>query len=145
METLFVLWIKWRGMVEIKHEGFIGAVLIIPAMWIMAWGSIDKGKPRFPWVHWLWWVLWQGSRIARLYTGIKIANNKSNHIMVSFTDHYNVISIDRLTSKTKIGKSSWCLNIFFYANLISTPLQFRFKENAKILSKKQILLKNTKK
>ena len=28
--------------------------------------------------------------------------------MVSFTDHYNAISIDRLPSKTKIGKGSWC-------------------------------------
>ena len=57
---------------------------------------------------------WQGSRIGRLYTDIKIANNtKSNHIMVSFTNHYNAISIDRLPSKTKIGKGSWCLNNSF--------------------------------
>ena len=27
--------------------------------------------------------------------------------MVSFTDYYNAISIDRLSSKTKIGKDSW--------------------------------------
>ena len=27
--------------------------------------------------------------------------------MVSFTDHYNTILIDRLSSKTKIGKDSW--------------------------------------
>ena len=27
--------------------------------------------------------------------------------MVSFTDHYNTILIDRLLSKTKIGKNSW--------------------------------------
>ena len=27
--------------------------------------------------------------------------------MVSSTDHYNAISIDRLSSKTKIGKDSW--------------------------------------
>ena len=27
--------------------------------------------------------------------------------MVSFTDHYNAISIDRLPSKTKTGKDSW--------------------------------------
>ena len=32
-----------------------------------------------------------------VYTNIEIANNtKSNHIMVSFTDHYNGISVDRL-------------------------------------------------
>ena len=51
------------------------------------------------------------SRINRVYTDIKIASNtKINHIMVSFTDHYNAISIDRLPSKTKIGKDSWCFN-----------------------------------
>ena len=42
------------------------------------------------------------------YTDIKIAKNiKINHIMVSFTNHYNTIPIDRLPSKTKIGKYSW--------------------------------------
>ena len=30
--------------------------------------------------------------------------------MVSFTDHYNAIFIDRFPSKTKIGKDSWCFN-----------------------------------
>ena len=30
--------------------------------------------------------------------------------MVSFTNHYNDISIDRLPSKTKIGKYSWYFN-----------------------------------
>ena len=45
--------------------------------------------------------------------------------MVSFTDRYNAISIDRLPSKTKIGNVSPS----------SPPLQSRFKENAKILSK----------
>ena len=42
--------------------------------------------------------LWQGSRIDRAYTDTKIANNnKINHIMVSSADHYNAISIDRLS------------------------------------------------
>ena len=46
-------------------------------------------------------------RIVRIYAHIKIASNtKINHIMVSFTNHYNAISIDRLSSKTKIGKDS---------------------------------------
>ena len=41
------------------------------------------------------------SRIGRVYTDTKIANNtKINHIMLSFTDHYNAISLDRLPSKT---------------------------------------------
>ena len=51
------------------------------------------------------------SRIDRVYTDIKIASNtKINHIMVSFTDHYNAIFIDRFPSKTKIGKDSWYFN-----------------------------------
>ena len=32
--------------------------------------------------------------------------SRINHIMVSFTNHYNAISTDRLPSKTKIGKCS---------------------------------------
>ena len=30
--------------------------------------------------------------------------------MVSFTDHYNAISIDRNPSKTKTGNGSWYFN-----------------------------------
>ena len=30
--------------------------------------------------------------------------------MASFADHYNAISVDRLPSKTEIGKSSWYFN-----------------------------------
>ena len=33
-------------------------------------------------------------------------NKKINHIIVSFTNHHNAISIDRVPSKTKIGKYS---------------------------------------
>ena len=45
------------------------------------------------------------SRIDRVYTDTKIDDNtKTNHIMVSFTDHYNAITLDRLPSKTTIGK-----------------------------------------
>ena len=45
------------------------------------------------------------SRIGRVYTNIKIANDtKINHIIVSFSNHYNAISLDRIPSKTKIGK-----------------------------------------
>ena len=101
METLIVVLIKWAGMVEIKHKDFTDAVPIMPSLWIMAWASMEKGEPKFPWVHPLWKVLWQGSRIDMVSTDTKIANNnKSNHIMVSFTDHYNAISIGRLPSKT---------------------------------------------
>ena len=48
-----------------------------------------------------------GSTIDRVYTNIKMAtNSRINHIMVSFTDHYNAIFIDRFPSKTKIGIDS---------------------------------------
>ena len=51
------------------------------------------------------------SRMDRVYTDIKIANNiKINYIMVSFTNHYNAILMDRFPSKTKIGKDSWYFN-----------------------------------
>ena len=51
------------------------------------------------------------SRIDRVCTDIKIASNtKINQIMVSSTDHYNAISLDRLPSKTKIGKEKWHFN-----------------------------------
>ena len=62
--------------------------------------------------------------------------------MVSFTDHYNTVSIDRLPSKTKIGERSWCFNNSFYVSPSSRPLQSRFKENAKILSKNSTTQEN---
>ena len=52
------------------------------------------------------------STIDRVYTDIKTASNtKINHIMVSFTDHYNAILIDRFPSITKIGKDSWYFKV----------------------------------
>ena len=49
--------------------------------------------------------------IDRVYLDITIANNtKINHIMVTSADDNNAISIDRILSKTKIGKGSWYFN-----------------------------------
>ena len=46
------------------------------------------------------------SRINRVYTDIQIASNtKINHIMISFTDYYNSISIDRNELKSKLEKT----------------------------------------
>ena len=46
-------------------------------------------------------------RRDRVYADINIAKNtKSNHVMVSFTEHYSAISIDILPSKAKIEKDS---------------------------------------
>ena len=55
-----------------------------------------------------------GSRLDRVYTDIKIVNKtKINYILVSFTDHYNAISLESLPSKTKIGKDYWYFNNSF--------------------------------
>ena len=59
------------------------------------------------------------SRIDMVYTDIKIGSNtKINHKMISFTDHYNAIFIDRFPSKSKIGKGG-TLIILFYVSLSS--------------------------
>ena len=45
------------------------------------------------------------SRTGKVSTDIKIVKNtKINHKMVSLTDYYNAISLDRLPLKTEIGK-----------------------------------------
>ena len=86
--------------------------------------------------------------------------------MVSFTDHYNAISIDRLPSKTKIGKDSWYFNnsvlckpelfsatktSFFIKNTNNNHssasdwweyTKSRFKENSKILSRNSTTQEN---
>ena len=52
-----------------------------------------------------------GSRIDKVSTDIKMTNyTKINHIMVSFTDHYSAIFINRFPSKTKFGKGLWYFN-----------------------------------
>ena len=69
------------------------------------------------------------SRIDRVYTDVKIASNTNiNRIMVSFTDHYNAIFIDRLPSQIKIGREKirGTLIILFYASLSSPQLQRLF-------------------
>ena len=91
METLTLLWTKWTGMVEIKDENFKDMVPFMPSQkssWIM--GSRIYGEKRTqiylsspatiaPLTR---------SRIDRVHTDIKIANNaKINHMMVSLTDH----------------------------------------------------------
>ena len=48
---------------------------------------------------------------GRVYTDLNIANiTEINRILVSFTDHYNAISLDRLSSETKFGKPYWQFN-----------------------------------
>ena len=60
------------------------------------------------------------SRIDRVYTDIKIGSNtKINHTMISFTDHYNAIFIDRFPSKSKIGKDGTLIFLFYVS--LSSP------------------------
>ena len=86
------------------------------------------------------------SRICRVYTDIKIANNrKINHITVSFTDLYNAISIDRLPSKTQIIKDSWCFKKFFNVSPSSPQVQrigFFIKKKKK-MTLQQVTGRNT--
>ena len=52
--------------------------------------------------------------------------------MVSFTDHYNAISIDRLPLKTKIGNDSWYFNNSFSCKSeISSATKTFFKKKKK--------------
>ena len=98
-------------MVKIKHKDFIGAVPIMPcekSSWIMGLRIYREGRTQNPRVHLLRYVLCQGSRRDRVYTNIdthiKIAKNtKINHIMVSFTDHYNAISVNLIAISISIN------------------------------------------
>ena len=47
LKTLIVLWIKWTGMVKIKHKDFIGAASIMPCQnssWIMSLRIYGEGR-----------------------------------------------------------------------------------------------------
>ena len=60
------------------------------------------------------------SRIDRIYADIKIPSNiKINHVMVSFTDHYDVIFIDRFPQRLKLEKTHGTLLILFCLSLSS--------------------------
>ena len=73
-------------------------------------------------------------KIDRVYTDTKIANNTNiNHMMVSFTDHYNAIYLDRLPWKTKSEK----YQCYFNKSLLC---KHRFSPNKKDF----LFIKNTK-
>ena len=47
METLIILWIKWTGMVKIKHIDFIGAAPVMPcqnSLWILGLRIYREGR-----------------------------------------------------------------------------------------------------
>ena len=120
-------------MVEIKHKDFIGVVPIIPCLnssWIMGLRIHRKGTTQIP--------LSSPATKDPGYTGSiriqKIAKNtKINHIVVSFTNHYNAISIEKLPSKTKIGKYSWYFknSLLCKSSVSSATKNFLFLLNKK--------------
>ena len=107
MKTLVVLWIKWTGMIKTKQKDFFGSAPVIPCQnssSIMGLSIHRDGRTQIS----LSYPATIGP-LARIqdrqaYTDIKITSN--NKINLDFIDHYNAISIERLPSKTKIGKDS---------------------------------------
>ena len=103
-------------MVEIQDKEFIDVVSIIlfqNSSWIIGTRIYRKWRTHIflSSSTALDFLFSTRSRIDRVYTHIKIASNtKINHIMVSSTDLYNDISIDRLPSKSKIRNDSCYFN-----------------------------------
>ena len=109
LEALIVLWMKYTEMVEILTQRLqrYGSNHPLSKLTVDN-GFEDLQRRNNPdsskLTH---YTRFSGTRstINKVYTDIKIANStKINHIIVSFTGHYNAISIDRLASKSKIGK-----------------------------------------
>ena len=101
-------------MVEIKHRLFRCCFNYAPSKLSVDNGLVDlwrRENPNSP--EFTHYNRYSGTRskIDRVYNYVKIASNtKMNHIMISFTDHYNAIFIDRFPSQTKIGKDSCYFN-----------------------------------
>ena len=130
METLIALWIKWRGVVKIKHKDFIDAFPIMPCQyssWIMGLRIYGEGKTQILLNSPATIVPWQGSKIVSVYTDITVTDStKIKHIMVSFTDHYNAISVERLPSESKMEMFHGTLIILFYVSPSTLQLQRLF-------------------
>ena len=63
--------------------------------------------------------------------------------MVSFTDHYNAISIDRIPSKATIGKDSWNFNNSLLCNAEFFSAFLFFKKTQKTSTLQQVTGGNT--
>ena len=51
LKILIVLWIKWTGMVKIKHKDLIGAAPVMPcqnALWIASLRIYREGRTQIP-------------------------------------------------------------------------------------------------
>ena len=93
---------KWTGVGEIKFKDFIDALPMVDNGLMDLWRRENPDCSEFAHRD---RSSGRRSRKDKVYTDIKIATNtKINQTMVSFTDHYNDIYLDRLPSKSKIGK-----------------------------------------
>ena len=122
MNTLILLWIKWTGLVKIKHK--LCRCRFNHALWKLIvdnglddlWRRENPDSSEFARYN---RSSGRRSRINRVYTEKKIASNtKVNRIMVSFTDHYFAIFTDKFPAKTKTGKKFWYFNNY----LLRKPL-----------------------
>ena len=86
----------------IKHKNCIDVVPILPCLSEDLWRRENPDTLEFTQCN---RSSGTRSRIDRVYTDIKIANNtKINHKIISFLDRYIAIAIDKLHSKTKNWK-----------------------------------------
>ena len=144
MNALIVLWIKWTGMVEIKHK--LCRCRFTYDLWKLIvdnglddlWGRENPDPSEFTRCD---TSSGARSKIDRVYTHKKVATNtKINHIMVSFTDHYNAIFTDRFPSKTEAGKDSWYVNnsLLFKPEFSSTSKTSFLLETRKTTTLQQV-------
>ena len=144
MNALIVLWIKWTGMVEIKHK--LCRCRFTYDLWKLIvdnglddlWGRENPDPSEFTRCD---TSSGARSKIDRVYTDKKVATNtKINHIMVSFTDHYNAIFTDRFPSKTEAGKDSWYVNnsLLFKPEFSSTSKTSFLLETRKTTTLQQV-------
>ena len=144
MNALTVLWIKWTGMVEIKHK--LCRCRFTYDLWKLIvdnglddlWGRENPDPSEFTRCD---TSSGARSKIDRVYTDKKVATNtKINHIMVSFTDHYNAIFTDRFPSKTEAGKDSWYVNnsLLFKPEFSSTSKTSFLLETRKTTTLQQV-------
>ena len=102
-------------MVKIKHK--VLSKLIVDTGFEDIWSRENQDSPEFTRYN-------KSLDKNPVFTDINIAKNtKINHIQVSFTDHYNAVSIDRIPSETKIGKDSWYFNNSFSYSSSATKTQ----------------------
>ena len=144
MNALIVLWIKWTGMMEIKHK--LCRCRFTYDLWKLIvdnglddlWGRENPDPSEFTRCD---TSSGARSKIDRVYTDKKVATNtKINHIMVSFTDHYNAIFTDRFPSKTEAGKDSWYVNnsLLFKPEFSSTSKTSFLLETRKTTTLQQV-------